>query len=113
MEASFSYEYDLDTPDIPIPYLSIDVFGIDFGFVIYGELGIGVYIEMDYIYVGAKAYGSILRGIEYYSPSTTEGAGTTNGTMNYLTDESFAHTLLGPKLEFSRYFVFCILCFFV
>eukprot|EP01084_Bolivina_argentea_P256835 432580_1 len=92
LKAQFNFEYDLDTPKIPIPYLSIGVFGIEFGFVVYGALGIGVEIEIDYIWFSYSAYGTIKRGIEYDSNTNKQ---------NYIGEHSFTYNKQGPQLQFT------------
>ena len=92
LKASMNLEYDLDTPKVPIPYLSIGVFGIEFGFVVYGALGIGVQIEVDYISFTYEADGYIKRGIEYDSEGNTQ---------NYIGEHNFEYNKQGPQLEFT------------
>ena len=89
---SWSYEWDGSTTKIPVPYLSFDVFGITFGFDIYGALAIGVNIDIDFSIFGGKATGSISRGIEY-TPS--------NGISYISNDNSFSYSINGPELLYT------------
>ena len=65
----WSAEYDKTSKKIGIPYLSFTVFGVTFGFDIYGALGTGVSIDIDFSIFGGKVSGSISRGIEETSSS--------------------------------------------
>ena len=89
---NWSYEWDGTSSKLPIPYLSFDVFGITFGFDVYGTLGIGVSIDIDFALFGGKISGSISRGIEY-TPS--------NGVSYINSDSGFTYTINGPELLFT------------
>lgn len=76
-QAEFKKEWDVYSTHVPIPYLGFGVGGIEFGFTVYGGLGIGVEIEIDYVTMGYTAHGSITRGIEYDAE---------NNVQNYIAD---------------------------
>jgi len=92
LEAEWTKEWAINTPHVPIPYLGISVGGIEFGFTVYGGLGFGVKMEIDYVYMGYNVRGSIKRGIEYDAD---------NNVQNYIGEHSFTHSKDGPQLEFN------------
>ena len=65
--------------------------GVAFGFTVYGGLGIGAKVEIDYVYMGYTAMGSIKRGIEYDADKNIQ---------NYIGEHDFTYQKMGPQLEF-------------